>query len=89
MHLLLEAMGYGLPVVATSDGAIPEIIENGINGFLVEKNNPNEVANKIRYLSSDPMRRVDMSKANIKKFQVDYTFASFENNFINIMRNFN
>ena len=84
--VLLEAMGYGLSIVATSEGAIPELIENGINGFLVEKNNPDEVAKKIKYLSSRPMRRVDISKANIKKFQEKYTFASFENNFINIMR---
>ena len=84
--VLLEAMACGLPVVAISDGTIPEIIENGINGFLVEKNNPDELANKIRYLSSGPMRRVEMSKANIKRFQEDYTITSFENNFINIMR---
>ena len=84
--VILEAMGYGLPVIAASDGAIPEIIENGINGFLVEKYNPNEVANKIRDLTSDPMCRVGMSRANIIKFQERYTFESFENNFINIMR---
>ena len=83
--VLLEAMGYGLPIVVTSDGAIPELIENGINGFLVEKNSPSEVANKIRCLSSDPLRRLKMSKANIKKFQENYTFGTFEDNFINTM----
>ena len=84
--VILEAMGYGLPVIATYDGAIPEIIENGTNGFLVEKYNPNEIANKIRDLTSDHMCRVGMSRANIIKFQERYTFESFENNFINIMR---
>lgn len=34
---ILEAMSYGLPVVATRVGGIPEIMESGVNGFLIDK----------------------------------------------------
>lgn len=34
---ILEAMSYGLPVIATRVGGIPEIMESGVNGFLIEK----------------------------------------------------
>jgi N-acetyl-alpha-D-glucosaminyl L-malate synthase BshA len=50
---LLEGMSSGLPVVATSVGGIPEIVEDGVNGFLVEAKCPEEIAEKILELNSD------------------------------------
>jgi len=51
---LIEAMSAKLPVIATRVGAVPEIIENGINGFIVEPNNPRQLAAKIKeVLNSD------------------------------------
>lgn len=40
---MLEAMSTGLPVVATLHGGIPEAVENGVSGFLVEEKNPQAV----------------------------------------------
>lgn len=40
---MLEAMSTGLPVVATLHGGIPEAVENGVSGFLVEEKNPHAV----------------------------------------------
>lgn len=45
---LLEAMSCGCAVVSTATCMIPEIIENGVNGFI--SNNENELRNKIEYL---------------------------------------
>jgi len=45
---LCEAVSYGIPVVATNTGGIPSIIQDGLNGYLVEPRNPEELAMKIR-----------------------------------------
>lgn len=50
---LIEAMAAKLPTLATGIGAVPEIIENGKNGFIVEPGKPNQIAEKIKLILSD------------------------------------
>jgi glycosyltransferase involved in cell wall biosynthesis len=45
--VLLEAMAAGLPIVATRVGGIPEIIQDGINGILVERGDNRQLASSI------------------------------------------
>jgi glycosyltransferase involved in cell wall biosynthesis len=47
---VLEALSSGLPVVTTNVGGIPEMIESGKNGFLVQPFNARELSDKILYL---------------------------------------
>jgi glycosyltransferase involved in cell wall biosynthesis len=51
---ILEALSSGLPVVTTKVGGIPEVIEDGKNGFLVEPFNSRELADRILYLLEHP-----------------------------------
>ena len=51
---VLEALSTGLPVVTTRVGGIPEMIEDGKNGFLVEPLNSRELADKILYYLEHP-----------------------------------
>jgi glycosyltransferase involved in cell wall biosynthesis len=57
---VLEALSTGLPVVTTTVGGIPETIENGKNGFLVEPFNPNKFADRILYLLEHPAEAKEM-----------------------------
>lgn len=57
---VLEALSTGLPVVTTSVGGIPETIDSGKNGFLVEPFNPKQFADRILYLLEHPAEASEM-----------------------------
>ena len=42
---ILEAMSYGMPIISTPVGGIPEIVSNGENGYLVEPGNKEDIYN--------------------------------------------
>jgi glycosyltransferase involved in cell wall biosynthesis len=65
-YTLLEAMSVGLPIVTTPVGAIPEIIENGRNGFLIQPGDHRTLADRIVDLLDAPEIREKMSKENTK-----------------------
>jgi glycosyltransferase involved in cell wall biosynthesis len=58
-----EAMGCEAPVVATDAGGLPEVVENGVTGFVVPKGDANAIAVAVDKLLSDPALRVRMGKA--------------------------
>lgn len=50
----VEAFAYGKPVIGTDVEGMNEIIDHGVNGLLVEKNNPKALADAINYLCRQP-----------------------------------
>jgi glycosyltransferase involved in cell wall biosynthesis len=55
-NALIEAMAAGLPAVATRVGGIPDLIENGENGFLVDVANIDQMTTVVRNLVACPDR---------------------------------
>lgn len=51
---ILEALASNLPVIATRVGGIPEIIEHGVNGILVEPHDPKMLAGAIYKIITEP-----------------------------------
>lgn len=60
---LLEAMGWGLPVVATPVGAVPQVVEDGVTGRLVPVGDPAVLAAAVADLLSDPAAAADLGAA--------------------------
>jgi glycosyltransferase involved in cell wall biosynthesis len=58
---VLEALSSGLPVVTTNVGGIPEMIESGRNGFLVQPFNSRELSDRILYFLEHPSAASEMS----------------------------
>jgi len=69
----LEAMACGLPIVVSRVCGLPEIVEDGKNGFLVESGNPEQIAEKVLLLLEDDELRERMSRNNKEKVK-DYTW---------------
>jgi glycosyltransferase involved in cell wall biosynthesis len=61
-NVVIEAMAAALPVVATRVGGIPELVEDGITGLLVEPGNPARLAEAIVALLTDEARRRSMGE---------------------------
>lgn len=71
--VLLEAMSYGLPIVTTNEGGIPDIVYDGINGLICEKNNPESLANNIVKLLLDSELRKQMGSNGRKRLNERFT----------------
>lgn len=82
----LEAMQFSLPVVSTYEGGIPDVVEDGITGFLVPVKDAKSLAQKIEILIKDPELRIKMGKAGRKKYEEEFTLDKFENRIVEILK---
>jgi glycosyltransferase involved in cell wall biosynthesis len=70
---IIEAMAAELPLVATRVGGIPELIEHGVNGLLVEPHQPEAMAGAIVQLASAPDLRRAMGLWSARKVREQFT----------------
>lgn len=83
---ILEAMAYRIPVVATKVGAIPEMLENGAVGILVNPYNSDSLANALDRLLNDEKQRMDLAAAGYKRVKKFYSLATVENSISNLYK---
>ena len=79
--VIVEALAAGLPVVATAQGAIPECIEDGRNGFLVPAEDPEAIADRLRTLIGDPERRIRQARESRRRYELHFTEARMVDRF--------
>lgn len=77
----LEAMSFGVPVISTNTGGLPEVNQQGYSGFLSEVGDIDEMVEKGIYILSDEKRHKRF-KANAKqvalKFDIDKIVLQYE-----------
>lgn len=63
---ILEAMSYGLPIVSTKVGGIPEIVKNNVNGFLIEPGNKVELKKALLNVVKDQNNFKNFGKESVR-----------------------
>jgi glycosyltransferase involved in cell wall biosynthesis len=78
---ILEALAHGLPVIAPAVGGIPEIISNGVEGFLINSRDPAEFAAKCLALWEQGELRKRMSRAAREKAERAFSAEKMADNY--------
>ncbi|MDZ4384974.1 MAG: glycosyltransferase, partial [Candidatus Moranbacteria bacterium] len=71
--VMAEALACGTPVVAFRRGSVPEIVQDGVNGFIVDDvDQMAEAVGKVGTISADKCRKSVESRFSVKKMVDEY-----------------
>lgn len=84
---VLEAARAGKPVIATNHGGASEVIDDGINGFLIAPNDVCEFNQAIMTLSSmSPAQRELVGKKARENYECNFNISAYKNRFMSVLR---
>ncbi|MBU0706502.1 glycosyltransferase family 4 protein [Patescibacteria group bacterium] len=72
-QVILEAMASGVITVATNNGGIPDIIKDGVTGYLVPPANSQIIADRIATILTNPDQKRDIEKAALATVKANFT----------------
>jgi len=75
--VFIEAMARGRPVIGGAHGGTPEIIDDGIHGFLVPHGDVAQLADRLRRLLANDSLRREMGAQALARVRRDFTFGRF------------
>ncbi|PSB58980.1 glycosyltransferase [Chamaesiphon polymorphus] len=83
-NVLKEAMAMGLPVISTVHGGIPELVEDGVSGFLVPERDVEALAEKLGYLIEHPEVWATMGQAGRDYVEKHYNLTHLNDRLIEL-----
>jgi glycosyltransferase involved in cell wall biosynthesis len=69
---ILEAMRAGLPTIATGVGGVEEMVTDGVNGYLTERGNVEQLRTRIRTLISSRQLQESMGRQARARYELDF-----------------
>ncbi|MBN1220762.1 MAG: glycosyltransferase family 4 protein [Anaerolineae bacterium] len=85
-NTVLEAMACGLPVVATRASGLGELVQEGVNGYLVDINDPAALAERLAELINNPYERQRMGKESRKIAEREFAWEYITEQYVEIYR---
>lgn len=73
-----EAMAAGIPVIASSTGGLPEVVEHGQTGLLVARGDAKALADAIQLLAENPEMRAAYGKAGKRRVETDFSVERYQ-----------
>jgi glycosyltransferase involved in cell wall biosynthesis len=83
---LVEAMSFGLPVVVTAVGGVPEVVTDGVEGMLVPPSDASALATALGALLADAPRRQKMGDAARTRALRDYALSTMADRYERLYR---
>jgi colanic acid/amylovoran biosynthesis glycosyltransferase len=87
VNTLKEAMAMGLPVISTYHGGIPELVEDGVSGFLAPERDKEAIAIKLLYLIEHPEIWEQMGMAGRRQVEAKYDMETLNDELNQIYHN--
>lgn len=81
---LMEAMAMGLPVISSLHSGIPELVQDGVAGFLVPERDVEGIAEKLNYLIEHPEKWSEMGRAGREIVEKHYDIKQLNNRLLTI-----
>lgn len=78
----IEAYSVGKTVIGTAVDGTPEIIRDGVDGYLVEPRNPMQLAEKTNELIENPEMRENMGIQAMKRYQDEFSFEKLSERYV-------
>jgi glycosyltransferase involved in cell wall biosynthesis len=70
----MESLACGTPVIGTKVGSLPEIVDDGVTGFLVPPDDPSALREKMAWLVANPERAMEMGRRGREKVLREFTW---------------
>lgn len=83
-NTILEAMATALPVIATNVGGNPELVENGLTGYLVQKQNPLALVEAFKNYMDNPDLLISHGKAGRRRCESTFSLQRMTTDYINM-----
>jgi glycosyltransferase involved in cell wall biosynthesis len=80
----VESMACGVPAVVSNVGGLPEVVLEGKTGYVVQKENPDELANAIVDLLNDDEKRKQMGLNGIEHVKANYNWIDNANGMLDL-----
>jgi len=84
--VVLEEMAAGLPVVATAVGGTPEVVEDGVTGWLVPPSDAAALARRMTDVLASPESARAMGLAGRRRVTTHFTFAAMAEGYLGLFR---
>lgn len=86
--VILEAMQHHLPVITAFEGGMPEMVDEGVTGYLIDRHDDvDTLVERIERLMKNPELRRQLGANGRKKFEREFTLSIFEKRLWTILKN--
>lgn len=84
---IMEAMAYGIPVVATDVGDTKFLVENTVTGFLVKNGDAFSILNSLKALLESNSLRMKYGNSGFRKISTQFSVSKFASSYISLINN--